>query len=112
MICANATRIALIMNAKLLITAGIPIVGLLILVAGLGLAGREVSERTLEYRGERYTGRVLATQEEVDRTAAIATDDRVDGKQVFAERRRPSRVLFLLRPDGRYDAYVLARNVG
>ena len=99
------------MNARLFVIAGIPIVGVLILLVGLGLAGREVSDRTVEYRGERYIGSVLATQAEVDDAGARPTDDRLDGKQVFAEQRTPPRALFLLRLDGRYDAYVLSRDV-
>lgn len=99
------------MNVRLFIIAGIPILGLIVLLAALGIGGRELAERTIEYRGEQYTGPVVASQREVDGAGAEPTDDRLQGKQVFAEDRTPPRALFLLRTDGRFDAYVLARDI-
>ena len=50
------------MNVRLFVIAGIPIVGVLILLAGLGMGAREVAERGIDYGGERYTGPVVVSQ--------------------------------------------------
>jgi hypothetical protein len=63
--------------------------------------------RTITYGGERYERAAVATQADVDSAGVAATGEKVDGQEVFAERRTPSRVLFLLRPDEKYDAFVL-----
>ena len=65
------------------------------------------TQRTVSYRGERYTRAALATEAHVELADVVATGDKVDGQEVYAERRTPSRVLFLLRPDGEYDAFVI-----
>jgi hypothetical protein len=99
------------MNVRLFVLLGTAAIALVVAVA-LGVGGREADDETIAYRGERYAGSVLATGAEVRRAGAVATTEQLGGRRVFAERRTPPRVLFLLRPDGRYDAYVLARRLG
>jgi hypothetical protein len=73
----------------------------------LGARAGSDTGRTVSYHGERYTRAAVATEEHVKVAGVVATGDKLDGQDVYAERRTPSRVLFLLRPDGEYDAFVL-----
>lgn len=73
----------------------------------LGARAGGDSGRTVSYHGERYERAAVATQEHVDSAGVAATGEELDGQEVFAEKRTPSRVLFLLRADGEYDAFVL-----
>ncbi len=68
---------------------------------------RDAQSRTVSYRGELYERAAVATQAHVAEAGVAATGERVEGQAVFAEQRRPSRVLFLRRADGEYDAFVL-----
>ena len=97
-------------NGRMLLLGGIATLLVLTMVRGIG--GRDAGDDVVAYRGERYAGSVVATKAEVARAGAVATSDRLRGRPVFAEQRRPARIVFLLRRDGRYDAYVLARSLG
>ena len=73
----------------------------------LGARAGSDAGRTVSYHGERYERAAVATQAHVDSVGVAATGEKLDGQDVFAERRTPTRVLFLLRTDGEYDAFVL-----
>jgi hypothetical protein len=77
------------------------------LLVFLGARAGGDAGRTVSYHGERYERAAVATQDHFAAAGVVATGEKVDGQQVFAERRTPSRVLFLLRADGEYDAFVL-----
>ena len=91
-------------RGRTLIFLGIVAFALLVF---LGARAGDDSGRTVSYRGERYERAAVATQEHADSAGVAATGEKLDGQEVFAERRTPSRVLFLLRADGEYDAFVL-----
>ena len=65
-----------------------------------GDAGRVVS-----YRGERYERTAVVTEADLDDARVVRTPEEIDGQPVYAQRRTPSRVLFLLRGDGEYDVF-------
>jgi DNA-binding helix-hairpin-helix protein with protein kinase domain len=67
----------------------------------------EGASRTVSYRGELYERAAVATRAHVDEAEVAATGLQIEGQEVFAERRSPSRVLFLRRADGEFDAFVL-----
>jgi hypothetical protein len=91
-------------RGRTLILIGIVAFALLVF---LGARAGGDAGRTVSYHGERYERAAVATQEHVDSAGVAATGEKVDGQEVFAEDRTPSRVLFLLRADGEYDAFVL-----
>ena len=83
----------------------------LVLVGALR-SGSDSGTREVTYRGERYESAAVAREADVELAGAVATGDTLDGQRVFAERRTPPRVLFLLRADRKYDAFVLAEESG
>jgi hypothetical protein len=95
------------MSRRLLLTAGIPILGLVALGAALALATRDLADLRVEYAGSSYTGgRVVAAAEAGD---VVPTDERIGGLQVWVP--RPSEAaapaVYLLRADGRFHRYEL-----
>lgn len=98
------------MSRRLLLTAGIPLVGLVVLFAGLALATRDLADVTVDFRGNEYVGGRVVSATDAEREAAAPTDERVNGLQVWlraSEEATPA-VLFLLRADGRFHRYTLA----
>ncbi len=95
------------MSRRLLLTAGIPIVGLVALTGALALATRDLADVRIVYAGNSYTGGRVVTPAEVG--DAVPTDERIDGLQVWVP--RPSEaaapLVFLLRADGRFHRYEL-----
>jgi hypothetical protein len=95
------------MSRRLLLTAGIPLVGLVALLAGLALATRDLAEVRVEYAGNAYTGgRVVPAAEAGD---VVPTDERLNGLQVWVPRpaEAAAPAVFLLRADGRFHRYEL-----
>lgn len=96
------------MSRRLLLVAGIPLIGLVVLFAGLALATRDLADLRVEYAGNEYTGgRVVSAAEAGD---VVPTDERIDGLQVWVPRpdAATAPAVFLLRADGRYHRYELA----
>ena len=95
------------MSRRLLLTGGIPVLGLVVLFAGLGFAARDLADVSITYRGNEYVGGRIVAAADAEREAATPTDERVDGLQVWvraADQAVPP-VVFLLRPDGRFHRY-------
>lgn len=93
------------MSRRLLLTAGIPILGLVALGAVLALAARDLADLRIEYAGNTYTGgRVVPADEAGD---LVPTDERIDGLQVWVPRpaEAAAPAVYLLRPDGRFHRY-------
>ncbi len=77
------------------------------LLVFLGTRAGGDTQRTVTYRGERYARTAIATEADVSQARVFRTGDKVDGQPVYAQRRTPSRVIFLLRADGEYDAFAI-----
>ncbi len=73
----------------------------------LGARAGNDAGRTVSYQGERYERTAVATESDRNEARVVRTSDEIDGQEVYAERRTPSRVLFLLRADGEYDVFRL-----
>ena len=95
------------MSRRLLLTGGIPVLGLVVLFAGLALATRDLASLSIEYAGREYTGGRIVSAADAEAAAAAPTDERVDGLQVWlpAGGEAVPRVVFLLRADGRFHRY-------
>jgi hypothetical protein len=95
------------MSRRLVLTGGIPIVGLIVLFAGLAFAARDLADVSIAYRGNDYAGGRIVSAAEAQGESAAPTDDRVDGLQVWvrATEEAVPTVVFLLRADGRFHRY-------
>jgi hypothetical protein len=95
------------MTRRLVLTAGIPIIGLVVLFAGLALATRDLAAVTIEYRGEAYTGGRVVSADAAAAEQATPTDERVGALQVWipAGTGAVPALVFLLRADGRFHRY-------
>jgi hypothetical protein len=71
---------------------------------GTRAAGEDAGRR-VSYQGERYERTAVVTEADLDAARVIRTNDEIDGQPVYAQRRTPSRVLFLLRADGEFDVF-------
>ena len=94
------------MSRRLLLTGGIPILGLLLLFAGLALATRDLADPSVAYAGREYTGGGVVS---VGTEELVPTETRLDGLQVWVPRipvAVPAAV-YLQRPDGRFHRYRL-----
>lgn len=98
------------MSRRLVLTGGIPILGLLALFAGLALATRDLADPTVAYGGREYTGGRLVSAAEAGRDALLPTEERIDGLQVWVPRDAAASppVIYLQRADGRFHRYRLA----
>ena len=98
------------MSRRLLLTGGIPILGLLVLFAGLALATRDLADPSVGYAGREYTGGRVVAAAEVGRGTLVPTETRVDGLQLWVPRAAaaPPPVVYLQRADGRFHRYRLA----
>jgi hypothetical protein len=95
------------MSRRLLLTAGIPIVGLVALAGALALASRDLTDLRVQYGGNSYTGgRVVPAAEAGD---LVPTDERIGGLQVWVPRpaEAAASTVYLLRADGRFHRYEL-----
>ena len=61
--------------------------------------------RTVLYEGERYERTAVVTEADLDDARVVRTNEEIDGQPVYAQRRTPSPVLFLLRADGEFDVF-------
>lgn len=97
------------MSRRLLLTGGIPILGLIFLFAGLALATRDLADVSVTYDGHDYTGGRIVAASEAAREGAAPTGERIDGLQVWVPQpQTPAQpVLLLLRADGRFHRYEL-----
>jgi hypothetical protein len=95
------------MSRRLLLTGGIPVVGLIALFAVLALATRDLADVTIAYGGQQYNGGRIVPAGEAAAAGAQPTDERVGELQVWvppAGAAAPP-VVFLLRADGRFHRY-------
>ena len=98
------------MSRRLLLTGGIPILGLLLLFAGLALATRDLADPSVTYAGREYNGGRVVSAAEVGRVELLPTETRVNGLQAWVPRAAavPPPVVYLQRGDGRFQRYRLA----
>jgi hypothetical protein len=75
------------------------------LLVFLGARAGDDTGRTVSYHGERYERTAVATEADLDNARVVRTNEEIDGQPVYAQRRTPSRVLFLQRADGEYDVF-------
>ncbi len=98
------------MSRHLILTGGIPVIGLVVLFAGLALATRDLADVSIEYAGREYTGGRVVSAADAAAAGAAPTDERVGDLQVWlpASEEAVPRVVFLLRADGRFRRYTRA----
>jgi hypothetical protein len=89
-------------SGRTLIFFGVVAFALLIF---LGARAGGDAGRTISYQGERYERTAVVTEADLDDARVVRTDEEIDGQPVYAQRRTPSRVLFLLRADGEFDVF-------
>jgi hypothetical protein len=89
-------------SGRTLLLLGIVAFALLVF---LGSRAGNDAGRTVSFRGERYERTAVATDADLDSARVVRTDEEIDGQPVYAQRRSPSRVLFLLRADGEFDVF-------
>lgn len=98
------------MSRRLLLTGGIPILGLIFLFAGLALATRDLADLSVAYAGREYTGGRVVSASEARSGELVPTETRIDGLQVWLRTASAAvpPVLYLQRGDGRFHRYRLA----
>ena len=94
------------MSRRLLLTGGIPILGLLLLFAGLALVTRDLADPSVTYAAREYTGGTVVS---MGTDELVPTELRIDGLQVWVPRIPVAAppTIYLLRPDGRFHRYEL-----
>lgn len=98
------------MSRRLLLTGGIPVLGLIALFAGLALATRDLADVSISYAGQQYTGGRVVPAADASAAGAQPTDERVNELQVWVPPAglTVSPVVFLLRADGSFHRYERA----
>jgi len=98
------------MSKRLLLTGGIPVLGLIALFAGLALATRDLADVTITYAGQEYNGGRIVPAADATAGGAQPTDERINELQVWLPPAGPAapEIVFLLRADGRFHRYERA----